>query len=242
MGTEKQATAKKKGEKFGVLVFSLYLCTIHINKTARTMKVLLINGSPRERGNTFLALSEVASTLNGEGIDTEILSIGKAAVQGCIACGWCGRQGRCTYRDDLYERVLRVVKDGIDGLVVGSPVYYGGPNGSLCALLDRVFYSLGPNLQYKPAASVVVCRRGGASAAFDRLNKYFTILNMPVVSSQYWNMVYGQTPGQAAQDEEGMQTMRTLGRNMAWMLKRLDSAQQGHPQPVEPRVWTNFVR
>ena len=135
------------------------------------MKVLLINGSPREKGNTRRALEEVAKTLNEEGIDTEIINLGKQAVQGCIACGWCGREGRCTFRDDLYYKVMRVVKDGIDGLVIGSPVYYGGPNGSLCALLDRVFYSLGADLQFKPGASVVVCRRGGASAAFDRLNK-----------------------------------------------------------------------
>lgn len=205
------------------------------------MKVLLINGSPREQGNTYTALCEVAKTLQEEGVETEIISIGKKAVQGCIACGCCGREGRCTFRDDLYFKVMRAIKDGIDGLVVGSPVYYGGPNGSLCALLDRVFYAHGKDLQYKPAASVVVCRRGGASAAFDRLNKYFTILNMPVVSSQYWNMVYGQTPGQAAQDEEGMQTMRTLGRNMAWMIKRLDLQKQGHPEP-EPQVRTNFIR
>ena len=205
------------------------------------MKVLLINGSPREKGNTFTALSEVAKALQEEGVETEIISIGKKAVQGCIACGWCGREGRCTFRDDLYFQVMRVIKDGIDGLVIGSPVYYGGPNGSLCALLDRVFYSLGKDLQFKPAASVVVCRRGGASAAFDRLNKYFTILNMPVVSSQYWNMVYGQTPGQAAQDEEGMQTMRTLGRNMAWMIRKLDVSNEGHPD-IEPQVRTNFIR
>ena len=205
------------------------------------MKVLLINGSPREQGNTYTALCEVAKTLQEEGVETEIISIGKKAVQGCIACGCCGREGRCTFRDDLYFKVMRAIKDGIDGLVVGSPVYYGGPNGSLCALLDRVFYAHGKDLQYKPAASVVVCRRGGASAAFDRLNKYFTILNMPVVSSQYWNMVYGQTPGQAAQDEEGMQTMRTLGRNMAWMIKRLDLQKHGHPE-LEPQVRTNFIR
>lgn len=205
------------------------------------MKVLLINGSPRERGNTFRALQEVATTLNQEGVDTEIISIGKQAVQGCIACGMCGREGRCVFRDDLYGKVLRAVRDGIDGLVVGSPVYYGGPNGSLCALLDRVFYSLGPALQYKPGACVVVCRRGGASASFDRLNKYFTILNMPVVSSQYWNMAYGQTPGQVEQDEEGMQTMRTLGRNMAWMVKRLASTPAELPAQ-EQHVYTNFVR
>jgi len=205
------------------------------------MKVLLINGSPRNTGNTFLALSEVAKTLNEEGIETEIISIGPMAVQGCIACGMCGRQGRCTFRDELYNKVTTAVKGGIDGLVVGSPVYYGGPNGSLCALLDRMFYSLGNELKFKPAASVVVCRRGGASAAFDRLNKYYTILNMPVVSSQYWNMVYGQTPGQVKQDEEGMQTMRTLGRNMAWMIRRLNVAEEGHPQLEQP-VRTNFIR
>ncbi len=205
------------------------------------MKVLLINGSPRDNGNTALALQEVARTLNAEDIDTETVNLGRKAVQGCIACGMCGREGRCTFRDDLYYKVWHAVKEGIDGLVVGSPVYYGGPNGSLCALLDRVFYSLSADLQFKPAASVVVCRRGGASAAFDRLNKYFTITNMPVVSSQYWNMVYGQTPGQAAQDEEGMQTMRTLGRNMAWMVKKLNVAEEGHPE-LEQRCWTNFIR
>jgi multimeric flavodoxin WrbA len=205
------------------------------------MKVLLINGSPREHGNTFTALSEVARTLNEEGVETEIISIGKMAVQGCIACGWCGREGRCTFRDALYTRVMQVVKNGIDGLIVGSPVYYGGPNGSLCALLDRVFYSLGRDLQFKPGASVVVCRRGGASAAFDRLNKYFTILNMPIVSSQYWNMAYGQTVGQVERDEEGMQTMRTLGRNMAWMLRRLNTREDGHPE-LEAPVRTNFIR
>ncbi len=204
-------------------------------------KVLLINGSPRAKGNTRLALEEVARTLGEEGVDSEIVNIGKGAVQGCIACGMCGREGRCTFRDDLYSGILRIVKEGIDGLVVGSPVYYGGPNGSLCALLDRVFYSLGAYLRFKPAASVVVCRRGGASASFDRLNKYFTIMNMPVVSSQYWNMVYGQTPGEARLDEEGMQTMRTLGRNMAWMIRRLNVGEDGHPE-LETPVWTNFIR
>ena len=206
------------------------------------MKVLLINGSPRDNGNTFTALSEVAKTLNAEGVETEIISIGKQAVQGCIACGMCGRTGgRCTFHDDLYYKVARCVKDGIDGLVIGSPVYYGGPNGSLCALLDRVFYSLGPDLKFKPGASVVVCRRGGATAAFDRLNKYFTMMNMPLVSSQYWNMAYGQTPGQASQDEEGMQTMRTLGRNMAWLIKKLNINEDGHPE-LERRVSTSFIR
>ena len=205
-------------------------------------KVLLINGSPKEKGNTFLALSEVAKTLNEEGVETEIISIGKQAVQGCIACGMCGRNnGRCTFHDDLYFKVMRYIKDGVDGLVVGSPVYYGGPNGSLCALLDRVFYSLGNELRFKPGASVVVCRRGGASAAFDRLNKYFTISHMPVVSSQYWNMVYGHAPGQASLDEEGMQTMRALGRNMAWMIRKLNNGEGGLPELERP-VRTNFIR
>ena len=205
------------------------------------MKVLLINGSPRERGNTFTALSEVAKTLQEAGAETEIISIGKGAVQGCIACGWCGRQGKCTFNDDLYYRIWRAVKDGIDALVIGSPVYYGGPNGSLCALLDRVFYSLGPDLQYKVAASVVVCRRGGATATFDRLNKYFAMMNMPIATSQYWNLAYGQTPGQAAQDEEGMQTMRTLARNIYWMASKLEPNAPGHPTQ-EPIVRTNFIK
>ena len=204
-------------------------------------KVLLINGSPRENGNTRLALEEVANTLNECGVETVIVNLGKRAMQGCIACGMCGRIGKCTFSDIVYDKIRETMVDGIDGLVVGSPVYYGGPNGSLCALMDRVCYSLSRYMQFKPAASVVVCRRGGASASFDRLNKYFTMLNMPVVSSQYWNMVYGQTPGQAAQDEEGMQTMRTLGRNMAWMVKKLNAREQGHPEQ-EQHVWTNFIR
>ena len=205
------------------------------------MRVLLINGSPRNEGNTFLALSEIAKTLNEEGVETVIVGIGKKAVQGCIACGMCGRTGRCTFNDELYGKIFSIIKDGIDGLIVGSPVYYGGPNGSVCALMDRICYSMNSYLKFKPAASVAVCRRGGASATFDRLNKYFTILNMPVVSSQYWNMVYGQTPGQAALDEEGMQTMRTLGRNMAWMIKKLNVSEDGHPELEQP-VWTNFIR
>ena len=188
-----------------------------------------------------MALSEVAKTLNEEGVETVIVGIGKKAVQGCIACGMCGRTGRCTFNDELYGKIFSIIKDGIDGLIVGSPVYYGGHNGSVCALMDRICYSMNSYLKFKPAASVAVCRRGGASATFDRLNKYFTILNMPVVSSQYWNMVYGQTPGQAALDEEGMQTMRTLGRNMAWMIKKLNVSEDGHPELEQP-VWTNFIR
>ena len=155
------------------------------------MKVLLINGSPRREGNTFIALSEAARALEAEGVGAEIVSIGTKAVQGCIACGKCAELGRCVFNDALYNEVREKLV-GADALVVGSPVYYAGPNGSLCALLDRLFYSCSDRLAYKPAAAVAVCRRGGASATFDRLNKYFTISNMPVVSSQYWNSVHGR--------------------------------------------------
>ena len=165
------------------------------------MKVLLINGSPRHAGNTFIALSEVAGALEAEGVRTQIVQLGNKPVRGCIACGKCADLGRCVFDDPLYDEVRVALRDA-DGLVVGSPVYYAGPNGSLCALLDRVFYSCSELLAYKLAAAVVVCRRGGASAAFDRLNKYFTISNMPVVSSQYWNSVHGRLPGEAAQDAD----------------------------------------
>jgi len=204
------------------------------------MKVLLINGSPRKEGNTFIALSEVASALENNGVKTKIISIGKKAVQGCTACNKCNELGRCIFKDQLYEEIRENLKDA-DGLIIGTPVYYAGPNGSLCAVLDRVFYSCPELLQYKPGACVAVCRRGGASAAFDRLNKYFTISNMPVVSSQYWNMVYGLRAGEAADDAEGLQTMRTLGKNMAWMLKNLKSGGVQIPES-EPRQITNFIR
>ncbi|MDR1003409.1 MAG: flavodoxin family protein [Prevotellaceae bacterium] len=204
------------------------------------MKVLLLNGSPNKNGNTAIALSEAAKALTAEGIDTEIIGIGVRAVQGCIACNKCGALGRCTFHDELYNKVYDACREA-DGMIIGSPVYYAAPNGSLCALLDRLFYSASELLAYKPAASVAVCRRGGASAAFDRLNKYFTINNMPLVSSQYWNMVHGCIPGEAHQDAEGLQTMRTLGRNMAWLLKSIHAAKQPVPQ-AEAYIGTNFIR
>ena len=204
------------------------------------MKVLLINGSPRKEGNTFIALSEVAKALKEDGIESEIVSIGAKAVQGCIACGRCAELGRCAFNDDLYNKVREKLETA-DGIVIGSPVYYAGPNGSLCALLDRLFYSAGALLAYKPAAAVAVCRRGGASATFDRLNKYFTIKNMPVVSSQYWNSVHGMLPGEAWQDIEGLQTMRTLGHNIAWVLKSLKQGGEATPK-CEPLTPTNFIR
>ena len=202
------------------------------------MKVVLINGSPHRKGNTFIALSEVAGALEKEGVQTEIIQLGIKAVQGCIACNKCAELGHCVFQDTLYNQVREALQEA-DGIVVGSPVYYAGPNGALCALLDRVFYSCSELLAYKAGASVAVCRRGGASATFDRLNKYFTILNMPVVSSQYWNSVHGMRPGEATEDAEGLQTMRMLGRNMAWLLKGVKREER--PEP-ELRVMTNFVR
>ena len=202
------------------------------------MKVVLINGSPHRKGNTFIALSEVAGALEKEGVQTEIIQLGIKAVQGCIACNKCAELGHCVFQDTLYNLVREALQEA-DGIVVGSPVYYAGPNGALCALLDRVFYSCSELLAYKAGASVAVCRRGGASATFDRLNKYFTILNMPVVSSQYWNSVHGMRPGEATEDAEGLQTMRMLGRNMAWLLKGVKREER--PEP-ELRVMTNFIR
>ena len=202
------------------------------------MKVVLINGSPHRKGNTFIALSEVAGALEKEGVQTEIIQLGIKAVQGCIACNKCAELGHCVFQDTLYNQVREALQEA-DGIVVGSPVYYAGPNGALCALLDRVFYSCSELLAYKAGASVAVCRRGGASATFDRLNKYFTILNMPVVSSQYWNSVHGMRPGEATEDAEGLQTMRMLGRNMAWLPKGVKREER--PEP-ELRVMTNFIR
>jgi len=205
------------------------------------MKVLLINGSPHSDGNTSIALGEVARTLNAEGIETEILWIGTKAVQGCIGCYKCVEKGSCVFTDELYVKARQSVESA-DALIVGSPVYYAGPNSSLCALLDRLFYSSGKLLASKPGAAVVCCRRGGASAAFDRLNKYFSIMNMPIVTSQYWNSVHGRDKGEAVYDEEGLQTMRTLGRNMAWLLKSIHNPSAPSAPAPEPRRATNFIR
>lgn len=204
------------------------------------MKVLLVNGSPNPEGCTYTALKEVAGQLEESGIETEIFHIGKQAVQGCIACGKCAELGRCVFKDDLYNELLKRIKDAA-GIVIGSPVYFAGPNGSLCAILDRIFFSAREYLTNKPSAAVVSCRRGGASAAFDRLNKYLTINQMPVVTSQYWNSVHGFTPEDVKKDLEGLQTMRVLGNNMAWMLKTVSDSK--HPLPErEERMLTHFIR
>ena len=206
------------------------------------MKVLLINGSPHKEGCTFTALNEVAKTLEKNGIETEILYLGVKPIAGCIACGKCSQLGKCFIDDKVNEILARC--DEFDGLVIGSPVYYAGPSGQIRAFLDRLFYAGGRRFAGKPGAAVVSCRRGGATAAFDQLNKYFTISSMPIVSSQYWNQVHGAYAEQVLQDEEGMQTMRTLGNNMAWLLKCIQLGKEnGITLPKrEPPVWTNFVR
>lgn len=203
------------------------------------MKVLLINGSPHEKGCTYTALSEVAKVLESEGVETEIFHIGKGPVHGCVACGGCAKLGKCVFDDDPANEMMRLMGEA-DGIIVGSPVYYAGPNGALCALLDRVFFA-GGGFPFKPAAAVVSARRGGTTAAFERLNKYFTMNRMPIVSSQYWNSVHGSAPEDVRQDAEGLQTMRTLGYNMAWMLKSIAEGKQALPT-IEPWQGTNFIR
>ena len=206
------------------------------------MKVLLINGSPHEKGCTYTALKEIADTLEAEGVGSEILWLGVKPIAGCIACGTCRKTGKCFVNDLVNETNARM--DEFDGIVVGSPVYYAGPSGQLTAFLDRLFYSKSKSYAGKLGAAVVSCRRGGASAAFDRLNKYFTISRMPIVSSQYWNQVHGNTPEQVKEDGEGLQTMRALARDMAWLLKCIEAGKaQGISLPAaEPRISTNFIR
>lgn len=206
------------------------------------MKTLLINGSPNEKGCTYTALTEVGKALNKNDIETEILYLGKEPIAGCIACGYCYTKGKCVFKDKVNELIEKI--DTYNAIVIGSPVYYAGPSGHLTSFLDRLFYCNSGFMAGKLGASVVSCRRGGATATFDRLNKYFTISNMPVVSSQYWNQVHGNTPEEVMQDEEGLQVMRVLGENMAWLLRCIDCGNKnGIKQPeYEPRLSTNFIR
>ena len=192
------------------------------------MKVLMINGSPHPEGNTSIALGEIARQLAEHGIESETVWIGNKPVRGCIVCGKCKERasGRCVFDDDVCNRISEKFAEA-DALVVGSPVYYGQPNGAVLSIIQRAFFSNGAQIAGKPAAAVAVCRRGGASAAFETLNLPFQMMDMPVVTSQYWNIVYGREPGQAALDVEGLQTMRTLANNLAWLLK----ATEGKPAP-----------
>ena len=204
------------------------------------MKVLLINGSPRKAGNTYLALHEAAQELEKNGIETEILSLGTHPVRSCIACNSCKTkcENKCVFEDDLCNQVTAKMKDS-DALIIGSPVYYGQPNGGLISLVQRALYSAGSYFTGKPAAAVAVCRRGGATASLQTMLMPFQMMHMPVVTSQYWNVVYGRDAGEAALDAEGMQTMRSLAKNMAGMLR----AMEGQPRPqYEPREAMNFIR
>ena len=205
------------------------------------MKVLMLNGSPRPEGNTSIALREMEQVFQGEGVETELVQVGGRDVRGCIACGGCAKLGKCVFDDIVNELAPKL--EACDGLVVGSPVYYASANATLVALMTRLFYSTPFDKTMKVGASVVVARRGGLSATFDELNKFFTISGMPVASSQYWNSVHGRLPGEAAQDAEGLQTMRALARNMTFLMKSiaLGKEQYGLPEK-EPRQATNFIR
>lgn len=206
------------------------------------MKVLLVNGGPHREGCTHTALREVAAVLEQQGIETEEFWVGNEPLAGCIACGACAETGEC-FRKDAVNRFLEKA-GAADGFVFGSPVHYAAASGALTSFLDRVFYAGGSRLAGKPGATVVSCRRGGASAAFDQINKYFTINRMPVVASQYWNAVHGRVPEDVLRDEEGLQIMRTLGRQMAWLLLCIQAGRAaGVPDPErEPTLRTNFIR
>jgi multimeric flavodoxin WrbA len=205
------------------------------------MKVLLLNGSPKAKGNTALALNEMAAVFAQEGIEAEIIQVGHQAVRGCIACGSCGKNGKCVFDDAVNEVAAKF--EAADGIVIGSPVYYAGANATLMAFLQRLFYSTRFDKTMKVGASVVIARRGGCSATYDEMNKFFGISGMPIASSQYWNSVHGGAPGQVLEDAEGMQTMRTLARNMAFLMKAIALGKEKYGLPEkELHAWTNFIR
>lgn len=205
------------------------------------MKVLMINGSPRVEGNTCVALSEIEKVLIKNGIEVEKVQIGAKNIRGCMGCGYCSKNGKCAIDDVVNELAPKF--EQCDGLVVASPVYYASANGTLVSLLDRLFYSTKFNKTMKVGASVAVARRGGCSATFDQLNKYFTIAGMPIASSQYWNSVHGRKVGEAAGDEEGLQTMRTLAENMTFLIKSIALGKEKYGIPEkEPQIMTNFIK
>lgn len=205
------------------------------------MKVLILNGSPHAQGNTAMAIREMTAVFEKQGIETEIIHVGNKAVRGCVACGRCLSLGKCAIDDLVNETAPKL--EACEGLVIASPVYYASANGTMISFLDRLFYSTPFDKTMKVGASVVVARRGGLSATFDELNKYFTIAGMPVASSQYWNSVHGRTPGEAAQDAEGLQTMRVLARNMAFLMKCIEDGKKKYGLPeTEDWIPTHFVR
>ncbi|MCI8284205.1 MAG: flavodoxin family protein [Firmicutes bacterium] len=205
------------------------------------MKVLMINGSPREKGNTYIALSEMEKVFAENGVETEIVHVGNKNIRGCIACSSCAEKGKCAFDDIVNETAPKF--EACDGLVIASPVYYASANATLIAFLDRLFYSAHFDKRMKVGASVVAARRGGLSATFDELNKYFTITGMPVASSQYWNSIHGRTPGEAEQDEEGLQTMRILAKNMGFLMRSIALGKEKYGLPEsEEHIYTSFVR
>lgn len=207
------------------------------------MKVLLVNGSPHEKGCTYTALCETKKVFEENGIEAEVFWIGNKPVSGCIGCGTCRKTGSCCFEKDTVNEFVEAAKSA-DGFIFGSPVHYAAAGGAIASFMDRVFYSGGAALRGKPAAAVVSCRRGGASATFDQMNKYFTINCMPVVSSNYWNQVHGSCPEEVLRDEEGMQTVRVLAGNMSWLLKCIELGRQNgipFPEP-EGKIYTNFIR
>ncbi len=206
----------------------------------KDLKVLMLNGSPRSNGNTALALREMETIFHESGVETETILLGNRDIRGCVACKSCDKLGKCVFDDIVNELAPKL--EAADGLVVASPVYYASANATLIACLDRLFYSTGFDKTMKVGASVAVARRGGCSATFDELNKYFTIAGMPVASSQYWNSVHGLTPGQAEADEEGRQTMRVLARNMTFLMRSIALGKERFGLPEkEPRVYTHFI-
>ena len=205
------------------------------------MKVLILNGSPRANSNTGVALDEMVKIFNENGVETEVVQVGNKPVRGCMACGQCNKLGKCVFDDVVNELAPKF--EEADGLVVASPVYYASANATLIAVLDRLFFSCKCNKTMKVGASVVCARRGGLSATFDELNKYFTISGMPVASSAYWNSIHGGAPGEAADDAEGLHTMRQLARNMTFLMKSIALGKEKYGEPeVEPKQFTNFIR
>lgn len=205
------------------------------------MKVLLLNGSPKAKGNTALGLEEMAKVFREEGVEAEIIQVGSQNIRGCIACNQCGKLGKCVF-DDLVNQVAPKF-EAADGIVIASPVYYSSPNGTLISFLDRLFYSTSFSKAMKVGAAVTVARRGGNTASYDVLNKYFSINQMPIASSNYWNMLYGRTPGESAEDLEGLCTLRQLARNMTFLMKSIALGKEALGMPkAEPRQVTNFIR
>ena len=208
----------------------------------RKLKVLMINGSPRKNGNIALAFDEMEQVFLKNGVEVENILIGRETIRGCVACEMCRKTGKCVFDDIVNELAAKF--EAADGLVIGSPVYYGSANGTLMSALQRIFYSTHFDKSMKVGASVVSARRSGCTATFDELNKFFTLCNMPVATSQYWNNIYGWDPGEGKVDDEGRQVMRTLARNMVFLMKSIALGREtiGMPQPESPRVWTNFTR